>query len=317
MSHSVPLSFTPASNTGHQTIGKNGSFWLPPEQQASSFDSHLKKQMKPISKKGGGTPSVSSKQTSSPKFTVSKGAEVNVTKVNAQINKKSIGQTHQILSESKRNSAVGPNAQIGKTKSSYLSVRDTISRNHHTLSNSAVNQTFSHVGPYHKTKSLNPSSNGSQIARNLKFVNDVSLNIGLKAGIKDATSSSNADFFKRSKGSHPNDSERSSSNGGNNSNFLYETALRKILPLLSRTTSEQSDIVRFATELPSGDSLAMRVECNQREIKLVAICSNTSLHQEVSLSSLKLLESLESLTKCKTSFKIYSSYEEFDQHHTN
>jgi hypothetical protein len=67
--------------------------------------------------------------------------------------------------------------------------------------------------------------------------------------------------------------------------------------------------------LPNGESVAMRIECSKGEIKLVAICSNSSMHQDVALASHDLLESLESITNRKNSFQIYSSYEEFDQHH--
>ena len=106
MSHSVPLSLTPASHAGHQTIGKNGSFWLPPELQPSSFDSHLKNQIKTTQGKGGADSSmVSNKQVLNPTSNISKGMDGQVTKKNTQVNHKPTKQIQRVTSESKKNAA--------------------------------------------------------------------------------------------------------------------------------------------------------------------------------------------------------------------
>ena len=322
MSHSVPLSFTPASNAGHQTIGKNGSFWLPPKQQVSSFDSHLKNQMKPSSGKGGAdSSSVSNKQVSDSSSNISKGLVAQGTNKNTQVNLKPLKQNHLVASESKRTGAETPNARIGISKNNPT-ISQMISRNHSVLFNPLTNQTSSSyqipINSYTNPQlTLNPpilAKYSLQSAPNHKSLEENSVRIGSRDGTKDALRALNEDFLSRSKSSLSNDSKWSNSDTKDNSNFLYETALRKILPLLSRTSSEQTDIVRFATELPNGESVAMRIECNKQEIKLVAICSNPASHQDISLASLDLLDSLKSMTKHKTSFQIYSSYEEFDQH---
>ncbi len=118
MSHSVPLSFTPASHAGHQTIGKNGSFWLPPELQASSFDSHLKNQLKPSDGKGGADSSlVRNKQASNPTSQISKGMDGQVANKNAQVHLKPLNQIQQVASESKKNAAESHNTRTGIIKS--------------------------------------------------------------------------------------------------------------------------------------------------------------------------------------------------------
>jgi len=323
MSHSVPLSFTPASNAGHQAIGKNGSFWLPPELQASSFDSHLKNQMKPAPGKDGTDSSLlRNKQVLDPNSNISKGIEGQGTKKNNQVNLKLLKQNHQVASESKQIAAETPNARIGRSKNNP-SVSEMISRSHNVLSSPLINQTTisqrtptnSYINPHLSLKPSIPTKHLPQIAYNLKYLEGNLSRSGVRDGIKDALSPTNADFLNRTKGSLSNQSKWSNSHGKDNSKFLYKTALRKIFPLLSRTSSEQTDIVRFASELPNGESVAMRIECNQQEIKFVAICSNPALHQDIALASRDLLDSLESMTKHKTSFQIYSSYEEFDQHH--
>ena len=324
MSHSVPLSFTPASHAGHQTIGKNGSFWLPPELQASSFDSHLKNQMKPSERKGGADSSlVRIKQALNPTTNISKGMDGQVANKNTQVHLKPLNQIQQVASESKKNAAESRNTRTGIRKSNP-SVSKMVSRNHNLLSHPLVNQATSsqgtpsnaYINPNLSLKPFISAKYPSQIAQNQKLLEGNKAGFGARDGIKDALSSSNADFLDKSKGSFSNQSKWSNSHGKDNSRFLYETALRKILPLFSRTASEQTDIVRFASELPNGESVAMRIECNQQEIKLAAICSNPALHQDIAISSQDLLDSLESMTNRKTSFQIYSSYEEFDQHHT-
>ena len=324
MSHSVPLSFTPASHAGHQTIGKNGSFWLPPELQASSFDSHLKNQMKPSDGKGGADSSlVRNKQASNPTSQISKGMDGQVANKNTQVHLKPLNQIQQVASESKKNAAESHNTRTGISKSNP-SVSKMVSRNHNPLSHPLINQAISsqgtpsnsYINPNLSLKPFISTKYPSQIAQNPKLLEGNQAGLGVRDGIKDALSSSNADFLDKSKGSFSNQSKWSNSHGKENSNFLYERALRKILPLFSRTLSEQTDIVRFASELPNGESVAMRIECNQQEIKLVAICSNPALHQDIALASHGLLDSLESTINRKTSFQIYSSYEEFDQHNT-
>ena len=324
MSHSVPLSFTPASHAGHQAIGKNGSFWLPPELQATSFDSHLKNQMKPTQGKGGADSSlVRNKQDLNPTSNISKGKDGQVTNKNTQVHLKPLKQIQRVASESKKNAAESPNTRTGISKSN-LSVSKMVSRNHNPLSHILINQgtssqgtpTNSYINPNLNLKPFIPAKYLSQIVQNPKLLEGNKAGAGVRDGIKDALSSSNADFLNKSKGSFSNQSKWSNSHGKDSSRFLYETALRKILPLFSRTSSEQTDIVRFASELPNGESVAMRIECNQQEIKLTAICSNLALHQDIAMTSHDLLDSLESVTNRKTSFQIYSSYEEFDQHHT-
>lgn len=325
MSHSVPLSFTPASHAGHQTIGKNGSFWLPPEMQNSSFDSHLKNQMKPTQGKGGADSSlVSNKQVLNPTSNISKGMDGQVTKKNPQVNHKPLKQIQRVPSESQKNAAETHITRTGISRSNP-SVSKMISRNHNPLSHPLINQatsskgtpTHSYLNPNLSLKPFINAKDSPQIDQNPKLLEGNQTRLGVRDGIKDASDSSNANFLYKSKGSFSNQSKWSNSHGENNSRFLYETALRKILPLFSRTSSEQTDILRFATELPNGESVAMRVECNKKEISLVAICSNLANHEEIAFSSYELLESLASLTKRKTSFQIYSSYEEFDQNHAN
>jgi hypothetical protein len=325
MTHSVPLSFTPASNAGHQTIGKNGSFWLPPDLQASSFDSHLKNQMKPNSDKGGTDSSlVSHKKVLNSTTNISKGIEGRVAKKNTQVNLKAFKQIHRVASESKKITAESNDMRTGIRKSNP-SVSKMVLRNHNVLSHPLTNQTTSSyltpVNSYNNTPNTsNPlisTKYSPQTALNLKLLEDNSVRVGARDGIKDATVSLNAECLNRSKSSLSNDSKWSNSDANDNSKFLFETALRKILPLFSRTSSERSEIVRFATELPNGESVAMRIECNSKEISLVSICSNVAIHEDIASSSHDLLESLASLTNRKTSFQIFSSYEAFDQYHTN
>ena len=324
MSHSVPLSLTPASHAGHQTIGKNGSFWLPPELQASSFDSQLKNQMKPTQGKGGAYSSlVGNKQVLNPKFNISKGMDGQIKK-NTQVNLMPSKQIQHVAPESKTNDAAPHNARTGISKSNSF-VSTQVTRNHYPLSHPLINQatssqgtpTHSYINPNLSLKPFIHAKYWPQINQNPKLLEGNQTRVGGRDGIKDAFNSSNANFLYKSKDSFSNQSKWSNSHGENNSRFLYETALRKILPLFSRTSSEQTDIVRFATELPNGESVAMRVECNKKEISLVAICSNPANHEEIALSSNDLLKSLASLTKRKTSFQIYSSYEEFDKNHAN
>ena len=325
MTHSVPLSFTPASNAGHQTIGKNGSFWLPPEMQTYSFDSHLKNQMKPVLGKGGTDSSlVSHKKVLNPASNISKGMDGQVTKKNTQVNLKAFKQIHRVASESKKITAESNDMRTGIRKNNP-SVSKMVLRNHNVLSHPLTNQTTSSyltpVNSYnntpHTSNPLIPTKYSPQTALNLKLLEDNSVRVGARDGIKDAAVSLNAEFLNRSKSSLSNDSKWSNSDANDNSKFLFETALRKILPLFSRTSSERSEIVRFATELPNGESVAMRIECFKDEIQLVAICSNPSLHKDIAFASHDLLDSLESLTEHKTSFQIYSSYEAFDQNHAS
>jgi hypothetical protein len=322
MSHSVPLSFTPASNAGHQAIGKNGSFWLPPELQVSSFDSHLKNQMKPNSDKGGaGSSLLPNNQVINSTSNIAKGIDGQIAKKNTHVNLKAIKQIHQVASESKQIAAQISNTRTGISKSNP-SVSKMVLKNHNVSSHPLTNQTTSYLTPVNSyinprlpLSPPTPSRYSPQAAPNLKPLEENSVRVGVRDGIKDAPGSSNAEFFNSSKSSLSNNSKWSNSDAKNNSNFLYETALRKILPLFSRTSSGQNEIVRFASELPSGESVAMRIECNKEEIKLVTICSNSSLHQDIALASHDLLDSLESMTNRKTSFQIYSSYEEFDKNH--
>ena len=323
MSHSVPLSFTPASNSGHQTIGKNGSFWLPPELQASSFDSHLKNQMKPNSDKGrAGSSLLPNKQVLNSKSNFTNCIKGQVAKKNTQVNLKAFKQIHQVASESKKNAAETHIPRTGISKSNP-SVSKMVLRNHNVLSHSLPNQTTSsyltpvnsYINPRLSLSPPVPTKYSPQTAPNLKLLEENSVRVGVRDGIKDAPRSFNAEFLNKSKSDLSNDSKWSNSDAKDNSKFLYETALRKILPLFSRTSTAQTDIVRFASELPNGESVAMRIECSKEEIKLVAICSNSSMHQDVALVSHDLLDSLESITNRKSSFQIYSSYEEFDQHH--
>ena len=324
MSHSVPLSFTPASHAGHQTIGKNGSFWLPPELQASSFDSHLKNQMKPSEGKGGADSSlVRNKQVSNPTSNISEGKDGQVANKNTQVHLKSLKQIQRVTSESKKNAAESHGTRTGISKSNS-SVSKMVLRNHNPLSHPLTNQatssqrtpTNSYINPNLNLKPHISAKYPSQIAQNSKLFEGNKAGLVTRDGIKDALSSSNADFLNKSKDSFSNQSKWSNNHGKDNSNFLYQRVLRKILPLFSRTLSEQTDIVRFASELPNGESVSMRIECNQQEIKLAAICSNPALHQDIAMASHDLLDSLESMTNRKASFQIYFSYEEFDQHHT-
>lgn len=333
MSHSVPLSFTPAAKGGHQTIGKNGSFWLPSEQSQGTFASHLKNQQQ-VQKQGG-----SSVRSSPSSSTVSS----NGTKLNPSTHQTVSPQLevpkssfHSVLSESKQTPSLSGTVLKAKIKEG---ARQMMPSQIHT--NGARPQTLSHQFSANNPKGIFSALPGETAVKG-KFVSLTSKrsfsqvdnsNVksdfpelskdrsnshdghhrGSEDGAKDAIFPSNArKVIHKSATDSVRESSKPSLLDEDTASF-HQLALHHLTAIFSRSSFSGVEVVRFAHDLPNGDQVSVRIQFSPDKVDMSVICPNENSHDWLKATMDSLLDNLRSILSQPVDYQIFESFDAFDR----
>jgi hypothetical protein len=329
MSNSVPISFTPAPKIGHQTIGKNGSFWLPPDMQASSFHSHLKNYQ---------------------------GAKQPPAQSNIDDQRTSVkGHKPSVLTSSNQSerASLRPNRSTAKqfglpaAKNHFpADTKGTITKSGiHSPSNGNLLGQIRNVGtkliPFSvptKAHPVQPSSpllshKSSVIVKNrsseamerdvketitsksLRRYLDMREDEGRRDGAKSASSGlseeSAAGKFKKI----DLDLESLDLSDLHFNQSFSESVLQKLLPLLAHNSRKETDIVRFSYDLPDGNQATIRLEKVHDHLDVAVVCFNYENYPWIKESLDILFHKIESEIEISNDVRIFNSFEDFD--HSN
>jgi len=327
MSNSVPISFTPAPKIGHQTIGKNGSFWLPPDMQASSFHSHLKnyqgakqqpaqsniddprasgKGPKPSglpasNQPGGGILRANKSMANHHGLTTAKNhfpADTQGTHTKNSIHSSSkgnlFGQVRHVGTQLAPFS-VPTKAHPVQSSSPLLSLNSSV-----TVKNRPREATERDV------KEMIPS-------KSLRRYLDVGGDGGRKDGTKSASGGlseeSTAGTFKKV----DLDLESLDLSDLHFNQSFSESVLQKLLPLLDHNSRKETDVVRFSYDLPDGNQATIRLEKVHDQLDVAVVCPNHENYPWLKESLDILFHQIEAEIELSTDVRIFNTFEDFDR----
>ena len=331
MSNSVPISFTPAPKIGHQTIGKNGSFWLPPEMQTSSFQSHLKNyqgtkpqppQPQLIREQGALSKDHNSSGLPSPKQpggTHSRGLKSHA--------------RHDLLKNAQSHLIAGNKETLAKQSSPSSSKGNHLAGQLRTvgtqvpavpvLARSHPVQSSNPLLPFHSSVSLKSISLNDTDRRAKETM--TSKNQSYRRYLDESEDRGGRDGAKSASGGL---SEKSLAGKFNRINIdlesldisdlhfnqsFSESVLHKLLPLLAHDSRTEADVVRFSFDFPEGDQATIRLEMVDDHLDVAVVCSNYKNYPWLQDSLDILFHQVESETKISTDVQIFNSFEDYDQ----
>jgi len=331
MSNSVPISFTPAPKIGHQTIGKNGSFWLPPEMQTSSFHSHLKNyqgtkaqtsQSNLIHEQGALNKDHKSSGLPSPKQPA--GMNSLGVRSDAKHDWVKTAQNHLVTDKKE---TVAKQSALFSTKGHHLAgqIRNAGTQVAATpvLFKSPPVQSTNPVQSFHPSVSLKRISSNetdrlaketmtSQNQSNRRYV-DEEEDKGRRDGTKSApdwlSEKSLAGKFKKI----DLDLESLDLSDLHFNQSFSESVLHKLLPLLAHESRKEADVVRFSCDLPDGNQATIRLEKIHGHLDVAVVCSNYENCPWLQDSLDILFSKIESEIEISTDVQLFNSFEDYDQ----
>jgi len=333
MSHSVPLSFTPAAKGGHQTIGKNGSFWLPSEQSQGTFASHLKNQQQ-VQKQGGS----SVRSSPSPSTVSSNGTKLNSSNHQTASPQLEVSRSgfHSALSQAKQTPSL-PNAELKATTkerakqmlrsnthantirpqilSRQFSANNLIGSSPDLPSEKAVKGKFVSLPlkrSFLQLDNSNFKSDSQELIQDRSNSHD-GHHRGGEDGTKDAVFCGNA---RRSNNkSAPNSVDESSSSSllDEDTASFHQLALHHLSALFSRSSFSGVEVVRFAHDLPNGDQVSVRIQFAPDKVDMSVICPNENSHDWLKATMESLLDNLRSSLTQPVDYQIFESFDAFDR----
>jgi len=329
MSQSVPLSFTPASNIGHQSIGKNGSFWLPPKTQISSFQSHLN--------------NYQSSKTPPPSSSTAHGGVAqkfgNQAELNSKSNPppnlkaqlpKSIAPNHFSDGKSLDTPFLPKEVSIIKSiKSNLRSLNSLFPQKGSGASQGDVVIFAKNQTPTTQSKTPNlPVSDIRRLVFQVELalkklkarlehkkgsMSDKSPSDGSGTGTKNAPSGFSEKFLDTKFATNSLNRERSDLSDLHFCDSFSETILFRLLPKLGRDSQQESEIIRFSYDLPNQEQVTFRMECSKQNIDVSVICESHQNYPWLKDSLSALFAKLQTGLSTPFSLQFFNSFDDFDR----
>ena len=291
-----------SSNPNHQSVGRNGSFWLPPKA-SGSFESNLQRNMPEVkNSKNNKSPVHTRIPASKTNHASTKGSDLNP----KNILPKNLNSKNIVAKPANKNlgSALAKSTQI-KSKSSNIPAN--IRRDHPSLKEN--------LSPHQAApKDLKgPKQNlfsKSQLLGDRLDPDSEKKDGGAK---KQSSGTRNAQLCESM--SNPITSSDfgknlllSTSNGfQSKTQVLKNLTSKAIPPRISYLSKSDRKVVRFAIDLPDGAKLGVRIEKNHDKISVSLICPNESTQEIISFLGKDLFQGAE-----KVKIGIYNSYQDMD-----
>ena len=286
----------------HQSVGRNGSFWLPPKA-GGSFESNLQRNMPEVKNSNNNKSSAHSRITD---------GKTNHTSLKGNIiNPKNILTNN---SNSKNTEAKPATKNLGlalakpiQIKSKSSNVHANIRRDHPSLKENLSHHQVA-------TKDLKVTKQNlfskSQLFGDRLDPDSEKRDGGAKkqsSGTKNAQpceSMSNpittSDFGKNLLSS-------TSSGFQSKTQVLKNLTSKAIPPRISYLSKSDRKVVRFAIDLPDGGKLGVRIEKSHDKLSVSLICPNDSTQEIISFLGKDLFQGAE-----KVKIGIYNSYQDMD-----
>ena len=333
MSHSVPLSFTPATKGGHQTIGKNGSFWLPSGQSQGTFASHLKNQqqvqkqsgssMKPSSTSGlipssGGKLNPSTNQTVSPQLEVSRSSFHSALSLSKQTPPSSNAVPEATVKERARQimpTKLHANAARPQTLSTQFSANNPTGSFSALPSETGVQGKFVSLllkRSFLQLENSNFKSDSPELNKDPSNSHD-GRHRGGEDGAKDAVYVDHARQFIKESATGSMDASSNSSLLDKDTASFHQLALLHLSALFSRSSFSGVEVVRFAHDLPNGDQVSVRIQFSPDKVDMSVICPNENSHDWLKATMDSLVKNLRSSLSKPVDYQIFESFDALDR----
>ena len=294
----------------HQSIGKNGSFWLPKDSPEISNQNSLK------SKSPDGKSSTSAKSVNSKQAGGNQSAQ-STDRSNSSFEKSILTAQKKILPQLKSsgNSLVmqGSNSKLGKfltTKVPVLPMKNIINGKAVTVNATAAVPLVS-VKEQIKTTFLNnpPKQN---VDRESDFQDR-----GKKKknhGTKNAQSFANMDIKEKD--------SRSQATTIASSPVLDSSTVAKFVDFVGKSVAHRvayinkfsKKVVRFAIDLPNGSKLGVRLEKSDKGVSLCFIAPDETTRELLKSSENGIHNKIKSDDNSQTNVYIFSDYQEMDDY---
>ena len=291
-----------SNNPNHPSVGRNGSFWLPPKA-SGSFESNLQRNMTVVkNSKNNKLPVPTRIPDCKTKHAAVKGSGLN----HKNLLSKNLNSQNTEAKPSPKNlgSALVKPAQI-KSKGSNIPVnipRGLPSLKENLLPHQAAPKDLK--GPKHNLFSKSqllghrPDPDSEKKDGGAKKQSSGTRNAQPYESMSDSITSS--DFGKNLL--------QSTSNGfQTKAQVLKNLTSKAIPPRISYLSKSDRKVVRFAIDLPDGAKLGVRIEKNQDKLSVSLICPNLITQEIISFLGKDLFQGAE---KVKIGF--YNSYQDMD-----
>ncbi len=330
MTHSVPLSFTPASNIGHQSIGKNGSFWLPPKMQMPSFQSHLNNYKSPnaasplanIAHRGVGqkfgNQAADSNSKSNPSHNLKAPLPQSIApkhfldgkRLDAPFLPKEVSNIKSIKTNSRSLNPLFPQKGSGVTQSDVT----IISKNQNPTSQSILNNLpVSDIRRLVIQVEVALKKLQARLKHQKGSTSDKYPSEGGSAGTKNAPSGFSEKFLDTKFANNSPDRESSDLSDQHFSDSFSEIILFRLLPKLGHDSLPESEVIRFSYDLPNQEQVTFRMECSKQQVDVSVICESHKKYPGLKDSLSALFAKLQVGLPTSFSLQFFNSFEEFDQ----
>ena len=294
----------------HQSIGKNGSFWLPKDSPEISKQNSLKSKS-PDGKSSTSAKSVNSKQTGgnhSAQSTARSNSSFEKSILTAQ---KKISPRSKFLGDPFGIKA--SNSKLGKlltAKVPILPMKTNISSKAVTVNASSAVSLVS-VKEQIKTTFLNnaPKENVDRESdcqdRGKKKKNH---------GTKNAQSLTSMDSKEMDSPSQATTIASSPLLDSSTVAKFVDFVGKTVAPRVAYTNKFSKKVVRFAIDLPNGSKLGVRLEKSDKGVSVCFIASDETIRQLLKLSANGIESKIKSDDNAQTNVYIFSDYQEMDDY---
>ena len=295
----------------HQTIGKNGSFWMPkdiPEINKQNID--LRKKIK--SQNSPGSNQISSSTKKAPKNLSKTSAKTfNFEKVLTASNK--LNSSDVSSKNPSSGKLTSQSKLLGQIKSSNLPLSSDIKKansisselrngvvgifSKEPKSNSNLFQSFNHPKSFVNHEDL---SNRDESRKKSNGANNASLVARME--VAESNETKFASFFNASevfKG------------GSNGVSKFVKFVGKSVLPRLGYLQKFEKKVLRFAIDLPSGEKMGVRLEKSTRGISLAFISNSSGIRDLLNSCKPSISKSLHSNLP-SLQINVFSDYQEMD-----
>jgi hypothetical protein len=294
----------------HQSIGKNGSFWLPKDSPEVSKQSSFK------SKSSHGKSSASAKSVNS-KQTSGNHSALSTDRLNSNFEKSILTAQKKITSQSKPsgNSLImkGANSKLGKlltNKVRLLPIKNNIAGKAVTVNATSAVPLVS-VKEQIKTTFLNNSPK-QNVDRDSDFQDR-----GKKKknhGAKNAQTIASMDSYEKDSLSQSTTIACSPILDSSTVAKFVDFIGKSVAPRVAYTNKFAKKVVRFAIDLPNGSKLGVRLEKSEKGVSLCFIAPDDSTKELLKLCENGIQGKFKSDDNFQTKVYIFSDYQEMDDY---
>tara|TARA_S200000501_G_scaffold339472_1_gene347132 strand:+ start:486 stop:1427 length:942 start_codon:yes stop_codon:yes gene_type:complete len=291
-----------SNNPNHQSVGRNGSFWLPPKA-GGSFESNLQRNMPEVK---------NSNNNSSPVHSRTPGGMTNHTSLKGTVSNPKNILTKNLNSKSIKDKPATKNlgpalAKPTQIKSKSSNIHANIRRNHPSLKE---NLSHHQLAP----KDLKVTKH-NLFSKSPLFGDRLDPDSEKKDGGAKKQSSGTRNAQPSESMSNPITSSDFGKNLLHSTSNVFQSKTqvlknltsKAIPPRISYLSKSDRKVVRFAIDLPDGGKLGVRIEKNHDKLSVSLICPNDSTQEIISFLGKDLFQGAD-----KVKIGIYNSYQDMD-----